>query len=167
MDKEKNILTCKKIAETFELITEGNMYRCPHCGEWIEDTRELIQDPKHPAFTTWEVDENHDEDGRMKCPKCGEWVQFEDYNEDDYAEEVSIFDYIEDNYGIDVTRQGIETDAPIKSVSVCVACGGPNIYIDTKERAVCLYWWSDRAEYQLTTDACNALEDAIEELAAA
>jgi hypothetical protein len=40
-----------------------------------------------------------------------------------------------------------------------VSCGGPNIYIDTAEKAVLLYWWTDRARYYLSSDAVDAVDD--------
>jgi hypothetical protein len=40
-----------------------------------------------------------------------------------------------------------------------IACGGPNIYIDTAEKAVLLYWWTDRARYYLSSDVVDQVDD--------
>lgn len=144
--EQQNRDWCKRIAETFEAYAFGNMHECPHCEEIFEA--------------------DSDENDTIKCPDCGKVLQFEDYTEDDYAEEMTLDDYLEDVLDIEITRSGLAPDSPIKGVRVCVAFGGPNIYIDTREQAAKLYWWCDRAEYPIDKDACNELEDYIEELAA-
>ena len=42
---------------------------------------------------------------------------------------------------------------------IMVACGGPNIWIDTDAGAVVLRWWGDRAEYLLSSTAVEAVDD--------
>lgn len=156
----------KSVAETFEAYANGNMYTCPHCNNVFEDDREYQEETDAAGYQLFEVDSTHDESGAMCCPECGEWVQFGDYTAEDYAEQASLYDYIADAYDFEVTRGGLEKDAPIRGVRVCVAFGGPNIYIDTNECAVKLYWWTDRAEYLLDRNACNELDELIEELTA-
>ena len=45
-----------------------------------------------------------------------------------------------------------------------VACGGPNIYVDTGSKAVELYWWTDRASYSLLSETAEAITAEFEEL---
>lgn len=161
MELKEHTERCKDIAETFEAVTRDAVYECPHCGEWIIDYRELGQGQEGTAC---EQDENYDESGAMRCPDCGEWVQFGDWTEDDYAEPVTLSNYIEHSYSIEVAHGRLTKDAPITAVILCVAWGGPNIYIDTGDRAVNLYWGSGSGKYPLTADACDALVEVIAEI---
>lgn len=160
----ENTKWCEDIAKTFEAYANGNMYTCPHCDAQFEDDREYKDETNAAGYQLFKVDPTHDESGAMCCPECGEWVQFGDYTTEDYAEQASLYDYIADAYDFEVTRGGLSADSPIRGVRVCVAFGGPNIYIDTNECAVKLYWWSDRAEYAIARDACDALDELIEEM---
>lgn len=56
-----------------------------------------------------------------------------------------------DNFFDDVydVKYGIGYDLTYHSVKVCVACGGPNIYVDTASCTVKGYWGRDKAEYPL------------------
>ena len=131
---------CKSIAEKLELYTEGNGYKCPHCGEVIE----------------WDNDQYNADEGRYTCPECGE-----EFDESD-LESVSIYDYFDgDIYDIEYR---IGSDRQYRSVKIMVACGGPNIYIDTARKAVLLYWWTDHAEYSLLSSTCEAIDQYFEEL---
>lgn len=108
-------------------------------------------------------------DGRVYCcPKCGAHVQdnclFCDCGEQvdlfgDW-EQMSLYDYFSDCLDIEY-RCG--SDREYRSVCIMVACGGPNIYIDTAEKAVLLYWWTDRARYYLSSDAVEAVDEWAEE----
>lgn len=74
--------------------------------------------------------------------------------------------YFEDTYNIDyIWRLGYG----LMGVRVMVACGGPNIWVDTFEKAVHGYWGRDEAIAYLTTDCCERIEnifgeDAVERI---
>lgn len=51
-----------------------------------------------------------------------------------------------------------------KSAKIWVTLGGPNVWIDTAERAVKLAWWTDRAEYPLDWDVCEEIDDIMREI---
>lgn len=140
MNKE-NINHCKRIAEDIENIYNGLVFRCPECGEWITDGGA-------------DYNELHDV---ITCKCCGA-----EFNSDD-AENVSLYDYFDDVYNVEyrANGRGIED---YSSVRVMVACGGPNIFIDTKTALVQLYWWTDYAEYSLDKDASDAIDDIFNEL---
>ena len=134
---------CRQIAEEVEAYAAGNVYRCPECGEAciIDDLDDL----------TTETD---DGETLYRLP-CGCTVDTE-------PEQLSLYDYFEDvldiEYRVDSDRK------TIRSVSLMVTCGGPNIYIDTAEKAVLLYWWTDKARYYLSSDVCDQINEWGEEL---
>lgn len=126
---------CKRIAEEIEAIAEGKFYRCPDCGE------------------LYEIDDDTDDDGPHTCPNCGSDIE--------YPEQATLYDYFSDVYDIEYRIGG---NGEFRSVRLMVACGGPNIYVDTGLQSVELYWWSDRASYGLTSDACDQIDSEFEEL---
>lgn len=133
-DRE-NWETCKRIAEEVEAYAEGRIYKCPECGA-VHDL------------------EDHDGD-KYKCPDCGEIHDVDD------LERLGVWDYMDDVLDIEYRISG---RMELRSVQVMVACGGPNIYIDTGARAVQLFWWFDKAEYPLAYDACAEIDEWAEEL---
>lgn len=85
-----------------------------------------------------------------------------------FAEEVEnaynngeLYDYLADNvYNVELR---VDPDRRLRSVEYMLAGGGPNIYLDTKERAILGYWGGDTARYMLDRDVCDAIEsDAAE-----
>lgn len=133
-DRE-NWETCKRIAEEVEAYAEGRIYKCPDCGALLDL-------------------EDHDCD-KYKCPECGEVHDVDD------LEALGIWDYMDDVLDIEYRISG---RMEFRSVQVMVACGGPNIYIDTGARAVQLFWWFDKAEYSLLPSACDEIDEWAEEL---
>ena len=137
----ENFEHCKSIAERLEMYTNGNGYKCPHCDE-VHD------------FPEYERTEHENEHGDILyiCPACEEEIE----------EAVSIWDYFQnDIYDIEYR---IGSDKEYRSVRFMVACGGPNIYIDTKEKSVLLYWWNEYADYPISYEACNETDTYFEEL---
>ena len=132
-DKE-NREHCKAIAEDLEAVADGRMYRCPECGEWMEDNQ-------------------------LFCG-CGCQVDLVGENGEGW-EQISLYDYFTDRV-LDVEWR-IGSDRKYRSVKIMVAWGGPNIFIDTASRAVELYWWTDRASYLIDTDTCSAIDEWAEE----
>jgi len=47
---------------------------------------------------------------------------------------------------------------------ICVGSGGPSIYIDTHEEAVCGYWGGDTYKACLSKSAVEAVNEMLEEL---
>ena len=128
---------CKRIAEELEAYTEGKIYKCPICGELysIDDAEET-------------------EDGH-KCPACDEEI------EDGDEEQQSLYDYFNDVFDIEYRISG---NREFRSVQIMVACGGPNIYIDTGTAQVELYWWTDRASYPISYNARDEIDAYFEDL---
>lgn len=127
---------CKRIAEEIEEYNSGYIYRCPECGE----------------HCNIEEEENENGETVYKC-SCGCVSEYE-------PEQLSIYDYFDDMLDITyITNSQKEYIA----CRVMVACGGPNIYINTWDRKVELHWWTDHAEYYLTNTVCEAIDDCMEE----
>lgn len=136
-DRE-NRAHCKRIADELEAYTEGTVYRCPECGEVIQ----------------WDNAQYNDDEGLYTCQCCGE-----SFDECD-LEPLGVYDFIADALDIEVS---CSLDREYRGARIMVAFGGPNIYIDTARKAVELYWWTDRAEYPISSSAADALDEAIEE----
>lgn len=132
--EDENREYCRRIAEELEAYADGSGYKCPDCGEVL----------------TWDNDRYDDDENRHTCPHCGSSVDADD------LEQLCIYDYFAD--ALDVEYR-VGSDKEYRSVRIMVACGGPNIYIDTASRAVELYWWTDRASYLLDSDTCDEIDD--------
>lgn len=132
-----NMMTCKTIADTLEQIVNGDLWRCPACGEYIADTN----------WSEYLGDEDKDV---RKCSFCGDET-------DPYEwEQVTIMDYFCDVLDVEYR---IGADRKYRSVRLMIAYGGPNIYVDTAEKAVVLYWGTERAKYPISTDVVNAIDE--------
>lgn len=140
----ENFAHCKRIGDTLEEYARNNMYKCPHCGE------------VH-TFTDYEITNHENEDGETlyTCPACSEDII------ESELEAVFIWDYFNDVFDIEYR---IGSDKQYRSVKIMVACGGPNIYIDTATHSVKLYWWTDYAEYSISHEACEQIDQYFEEL---
>ncbi len=134
--RDENREHCKYIALELEAYVNGEVKRCPDCGEIHRRDWDDVGDV-------------------FKCPSCGEVADVDDW------EELGVYDFLADVYDIEYRVSG---DLEYRSVQIMVACGGPNIYLDTATKDVELYWWSNRARYPMSYDAVNALDEWAEEL---
>ena len=142
---EENRNTCKRIAEELELYTDGNGYKCPNCGE------------VH-SYDEYAETEHQNADGETiyTCPNCSGDI------EESELEATSIYDYFKSEL-FDIEYR-INGSREYRSVCVMIACGGPNIYIDTAAKAVILRWWGENAEYPLSYKAVEAIDQYWEEM---
>ena len=129
---------CKHIAEELEKYANGEIYRCPECGEAIE----------------WNNDQYNSEEASYTCSHCD--ATFEESE----LEALSLWDYLSDALDF---RFLMASDKSVIAVKICVAFGGPNIWIDTESQSVELYWWTDRASYPISRAVCDALDEWAEE----
>lgn len=134
-NKNENVNICKGIAEELEKHVNGKYFRCSECSD---------------VFTWDDV-----EDGEYyHCPHCGDMILEGD------LEQLGIIDWLGD--ALDIEFRCSERKE-YRSARVMVACGGPNIYIDTASKQVKLYLWSERASYPISSDAAAVLDDCLEE----
>jgi predicted RNA-binding Zn-ribbon protein involved in translation (DUF1610 family) len=133
--EDENRAHCRRIALELDSFVNGEVYRCPDCGEILE-----LPD---------------DVGDKYRCPRC------ETVNEVDDLEQLGIYDFLEDVYDIEYR---IGSDRELRSVQIMVACGGPNIYLNTASKNVELYWGGERAWYPMSYDAAAALDEWAEEL---
>lgn len=69
--------------------------------------------------------------------------------------------YLDDCYDIKYT---IDSRGDFQGVRVMVACGGPNIWIDTNTGQVEGAWWLTHATKGLSNDAMRVIDDYFEEI---
>ena len=139
-DFEKEcIQSVKDIAETIEAYANKQVYRCPECGETI----------------FWDEAQYDEDTGEYTCPHC------ERAFSEDSLEALFVGDYFDDCYDIEYRIDG---QRRYRSVEVMVAMGGPNIYVDTSRKGVFLYWGFTKAEWMLTYNACDMIDDYFEEM---
>lgn len=130
---------CKEIAERLEAVANCSVYRCPECGEWIEYDNSKY-DSENDTYT---------------CQECG--ATFDECE----LEAVTFYDYFTD--GVYDVEFRVGSDKQFRSARIMVACGGPNIFIDTGAGAVQLYWWTDHAEFPIDPDTVEELNNWAEE----
>ena len=131
---DENRQQCKHIAKEIEAYADGAVYRCPDCGKEIRFPDNVGD--------------------KYRCPHCHNVADVDEY------EQLSIWDFLNDVYDVEYR---VGSDKEYRSVKIMVACGGPNIYIDTASALVKLYWWTEYAEYPLSYEARDAIDEWAEE----
>lgn len=131
-------------------------------GELGEDLQENTQRCKEIADDLKKIADGaycrpEDEDDGTDM---GLWIDTPEEGVPEGYVEVTIDDYLDENYGV---RTTISDDGEVFSTSVCVAWGGPNIYIDTGSGAVEMYWWSTRCCYPIPGSVANMIDDWAQE----
>lgn len=98
--------------------------------------------------------------GMRYCPVCCELTESDHCEECDEDTE-DIHEYLANNvYDVRIT-----TDLHREVLYGCrlmIAGGGPNIYIDTNEEAICGYWGADEAKVYLSERCVKAINDVVE-----
>lgn len=90
-----------------------------------------------------------DDDENGVCPECGHDHGIMDGH-----------DYLSDALDIEYIVSG---DRTYLGARVCVACGGPNIWINTRTRLVEGYWWGESAQAFFSEDAMG-IDDFLAEM---
>lgn len=135
MENRKHDKTCKAIADRLIAFADGNIYRCPDCG------------------AEFNMPDNVGD--KFKCPDCGIVEETSEY------EQLSILDYFNDFLDIDFVCDRYKQ---YKACRIMVAFGGPNIYINTWDKRVELFWWTERGEAYLPGRVCDMIDDFAAEI---
>lgn len=173
--KEEHNEHCKEIADRLEAVVAGEMVRCPECWEMhnrddFEEVEEyhcpecgaiVDQDAETCHHCGEEIDpEDMDYVEGYKCPECGEIVE-----DSDDLEEVTLFEWLEDgvyNEEYTVTRSG--GTLCLRGVRIMIACGGPNIYLNTNTGDVELRWWGDAGRYPMSAEVYDEIDAMFTEI---
>lgn len=132
-----NTARCIEIANELDAFAGGYMVRCPECG--------VIIDLPYEEGEGVELD-------------CGCVIDIDDLDD---LDGVNLWDYFEDHiYDIKYTISG---DLEYVGARIMIACGGPNIYINTNNKRVELYWWGDTAYAALSNRAVEAINAYFED----
>jgi hypothetical protein len=93
-----------------------------------------------------------DDDEATICPACE--------SEDLTASDIYSYFFDMELYDIEYT---IGSNKEFRGVRLMIACGGPNVYINTKTASVELFWWNEKASYPLAYDVVDAINNYWEE----
>lgn len=80
---------------------------------------------------------------------------------DDDGNELSLYDYLGDVLDYEFT---IDSQKEYKAAKIWITLGGPNVWIDTAERAVKLAWGTDREKYPLGWDVCDEIDNIMQDI---
>lgn len=142
---DKNYERCKAIAEGLEKVASGDYFM--YDGELYPIDTEDFPEVKGCRY---------DEENDMYIMPDGEEL----FAGDVYP--VDILEWLGDNvYDIEYT---IGSDKEYRSARIMIACGGPNIYLNTRTEDVELYWWSEHASYPMSRSVIDMIDSTYEEM---
>ena len=128
-----------------------------HCRSIIEDMENyykgIMYSYENEVYNIDELEIAENEDGIASYIINGEFVSVDD------MEQLSLHNYFLDDDLYDI-KYTIDGNKAYCGVRLMVACGGPNIYIDTNSGNVELYWWGEDAKASMGSELINEI-DAI------
>ena len=68
--------------------------------------------------------------------------------------------YIEETFD---TQYVLDNSMRLSHIRLMIACGGPNVYIDTQKNIVELYWGMDYEAHPIEKEICRTFERLAEE----
>ena len=142
---DKNLEHVKEIADNLEKVASGDYFM--YDGDLYPIDTDDFSEVKGCRY---------DEENDMYIMADGEEL----CESDVYP--ASWFDWLGDNeYDIEYTIGG---NKEYRGVRIMIACGGPNIYINTNSGDVELYWWNESARYPMASDVVNMIDSTYEEM---
>ena len=158
---EENTHLCKGIARDLICFAEAGAYICPDCGGFTYYDGETDSYKCDSCDNVRIISEYPDaietDDAFYTDEKTGDHLFLEDR-----CSTATWCDYFSDVYDIEYR---IAADRQtLNSVKLCVAFGGPNIYVDTGDNLVKLYWWGDYAEAYIPYYISEQITGYFEEL---
>lgn len=89
----------------------------------------------------------------LTCPECGaETLQ---YGIDDY-----LYDYW---YNDEIVVSSCDP-SEVKDGQVMIACGGPNVWVNTHTQLVSVYWWGSVESAPITEECADRIREVIQEV---
>ena len=145
MTNDKNQEQCKYIADDLEKVASGDYFM--YDGELFPIDTDDFSEVKGCRY-----DEEYD----MYIMADGEELLAGD------VYPVDILEWLGDDvYDVEYT---IGSDKEYRSVRLMIACGGPDIYLNTRTGDVELYWWNESARYPMSKDVIGYIDSIYEEL---
>ena len=145
MTNNENYEHCKAIAENLEQVASGDYFM--YDGELFPIDTDDFSEVKGCRY---------DEENDMYIMPDGEEL----CDRDVYP--VDILEWLGDGiYDVEYT---IGSNKEYRGVRLMIACGGPNIYLNTRTGDVELYWWNESAQYPMDSDVVNMIDSIYEEL---
>lgn len=121
MRLEKHDQTCADLIERLRDVAHGYTIKCPNCGGFV--SVECIDDETGQIAT---------------CPECGHVDDAHTF------ETLDFFEFFEG--GIYDIKYVVDDQLDYVGARVCVAWGGPSIYIDTFTATVELFNWNETGQ---------------------
>lgn len=101
-------------------------------------------------------------DGRAYIDSDGVLATVEDYSDvPEDAEPASMLDYFGDLLDIDFI---VTSELEYKAARICIAWGGPSIYVDTRALEVQFYWWNEYASATFARYVGDCIDEFASEL---
>jgi hypothetical protein len=136
----------------------------------LQGARWTLPKTEKGSVTKMTMQQAFEEDCRATCRNVrdtiekiveGTYVPDKEWSDENEDSEYTLYDYFEDALDIEFR---ISSRKELQSVEICVTCGGPNIYIDTKTKAVELYWGNTHCDMPLSRAATEVINGYAEEL---
>lgn len=158
---EENTHLCKGIARDLISLAEAGAYVCPECGDFAyydPETESYKCDCCNDVRIVSEYpDALETDDAFYTDEKTGDHLFLEDK-----CSMASWYDYFSEVF--DIEYRIAANKETLNSVKLCVAVGGPNIYVDTGDNLVKLYWGGEYAEAYIPYYISEQITEAFEEL---
>lgn len=145
MNRNEHDKTCKQIADELQRIADGDCIMID--GE----------------FVGIEVDDNNNEYAKHHdeyYTEYGDAITIDGVehqtNEVDYWKTATMYDFFDDYYDINYITDSYKE---YKACRIMIACGGPNIYVNTWDGCVELYWWTESGKAWLPREVCDEIDD--------
>lgn len=153
MKKEDHNKTCAAIAATLDKIADGGF------TWWDDELIEISYDDYNTPYLAVDggIYSYYDE-----LTIAGETYKSGYINElDEEIDPASMWDYFNDFLDIEYI---VDYEKNYKACCIMVTCGGPNIYVNTWDKKVELYWWNESGSAWLDNETCAAIDDYASEL---
>lgn len=149
MTMNKHDRYCEDVVKGLEALFDGEV------GLIDGELAEIRTDDNGVAFIS-DGDRFFTEDGNP-ITVDGEEIATED---DFDALNPTLWDYLGDVYDIDWI---CDSNKEYKACRLMIACGGPNVYINTWDKCVELHWWNENGKAWIPSEVCEQIDDQMRE----